>query len=413
MGIVPEKAPIARGRATHNGSRSSNDSRWAEQLLGASAIAVAGNDMGRIQHLMWVLNDLAYLSGDTNQRLAGYGLKALFCRVAGSGELPSSYSLPNSSFIPSDPRSLHRAFLRFYDASPWHHMVYSVANWAILDACEGHTKIHVVDIGVSQGTQWPTFIEALATRPSGPPTLMRLTTVEDLSSIVSGKFQIGSSTEFVGRLQPFATKMGLKLELHTVSVPLDSLKREHLGLKEDELLIICAQFRLHQLQESEDSIRTNVVPVSPRDAFLKFLHDLNPHLFVMSENDVDHCSPDFLTRFEKVVDFQWRFLDSTNASFKGRECEERQIIENQAAMALHNNVACEGTSRIERNESHWAWRSRTRKAGFLPQPPKEEIVENAKSLLKKYDAHWDMEGDEACIVLRWKRQPTTFCSLWK
>jgi len=40
----------------------------------------------------------------------------------------------------------------------------------------GEDRVHVVDLDILQGYQWPAFLQALAARPGGPPTL-RLTGV--------------------------------------------------------------------------------------------------------------------------------------------------------------------------------------------------------------------------------------------
>ena len=43
---------------------------------------------------MWVLNNLASSTGDTNQRLAAHVLEALYCRNAGGKEAAATYVRP-------------------------------------------------------------------------------------------------------------------------------------------------------------------------------------------------------------------------------------------------------------------------------------------------------------------------------
>lgn len=296
-------------------------------------------------------------------------------------------------------------------------MAYTVANSVMIDNFEGEDKIHVIDIGVSQGTQWPTFIEALATRASGPP-LLRLTVVKDDEGIGSPSVSQGhSSTDFVVQLERFAKLMGIKIELHTVVSSLGDLTRHKLALKEGEALAICAQFRLHRLPEAMGQGEHDDVSLepalSPRDKFLQFMHELRPKVVILSENDTDHLDSDFVRRFRPTVEYFWKFLDSTSYSFHGKQSQERQIIECEAAMAMVNNVACEGPQRIERNETHRGWIQRMERAGFVPLLPREEILENIKTLVRKYDSNWEFGTDMNCVVLLWKQQPVTFCSVWK
>ncbi|KAJ7525782.1 hypothetical protein O6H91_17G066300 [Diphasiastrum complanatum] len=394
------------------------ESRWAEQLLSSCASAIASRNIVRTQHLMWVLNDLASLAGDANQRLAAYGLKALFSRITGSASAYHQRNPPSSL----GPRAVNRALLKFHDVNPWHQLVYTVTNGVLLESFEGRNHIHVVDIGISQGTQWPTFIEALATRASGAPELLRLTMVDDpVGTPFKSTPQSGTdpSIEFKTRLDRFAKVVGLNMELRILTIPLEDVTRETLALKSDEALGLCAQFRLHRLNENtadfgnEDGSCASAKSFSLRDKFLKFLRDLQPHVMILNENDVDHLATDFLARFQKVTDYHWKFLDSMSTSFKGRDCEERQIIEYELAMSMLNNIACEGSLRIERNDTHTGWTVRMQKAGFSSDLPTDNIMENVRVLLRKYDSNWDFVIDENCVVLLWKQQPVSFCSVWR
>ncbi|CAN1128285.1 hypothetical protein LINPERHAP2_LOCUS4541 [Linum perenne] len=45
---------------------------------------------------------------------------------------------------------------------------------------------------------------------------------------------------------------------------------------------------------------------------------------------------DYLSGFSWRVEYLWRFLDSTSSAFKGRESEERRMMEGEAAKALTN-----------------------------------------------------------------------------
>ncbi|MCI65507.1 DELLA protein GAI1-like, partial [Trifolium medium] len=45
------------------------------------------------------------------------------------------------------------------------------ANQAIFEAFEAEERVHVIDLDILQGYQWPAFMQALAARSGGAPFL--------------------------------------------------------------------------------------------------------------------------------------------------------------------------------------------------------------------------------------------------
>ncbi|CAL1354383.1 unnamed protein product [Linum trigynum] len=64
---------------------------------------------------------------------------------------------------------------------------------------------------------------------------------------------------------------------------------------------------------------------------------------------------DFPTGFSRRVEYMWRFLDSMSSAFKGRENEERRMMEGEAARALVRGR--DGEMKNERKEK-WCERMR-------------------------------------------------------
>ena len=107
------------------------------------------------------------------------------------------------------------------------------------------------------------------------------------------------------------------------------------------------------------------------------------------------------------------FLDSTAAAFKGRDADERRVMEAEAGTALaatsRRGAAVDG--------GRDAWRARLAAAGLEEAAFGGEAVETAKALLRKYDGGWELvppsPSSGAAVGLRWKGQPVSFCSLWR
>lgn len=154
------------------------ESRWIEQLLNLCAAAITNSDIWRTQHLMWLLNDLASFTGDANQRLAAHGLKALCCRNTGGKEAAATYARPlHHQEETLGPEAIHGALVSYHERCPWHQITYTVSNQTLLEVFEGKTHLHIIDIGVIKGFQWPLFIDALVRRAGGPPASLRITTI--------------------------------------------------------------------------------------------------------------------------------------------------------------------------------------------------------------------------------------------
>ncbi|KAK4267206.1 hypothetical protein QN277_024019 [Acacia crassicarpa] len=414
---IKKSAGNKKGSAKTNGNNCNNgnskEGRWAEQLLNPCALALATGNSTRVQHLLYVIHELASPSGDANHRLAAHGLRALTQQLSSSTSFSSTTASSSGlfTFASADPGFLKRSLLKFNEVSPWFAFPNNIANSSIMQILaeepNSSQTLHVIDIGVSHGIQWPTFLEALARRPGGPPPLVRLTVVTapaEIDQNMETPFAVGPPGDnFYSRLLGFAKPMEINLQINRLdNHPLQNLNAQILNVSPDETLIVCAQFRLHHLNH-------NNTP-DERSEFLKILWSMKPKGVILSENNMDCCCNscgNFADAFERRVEFFWKFLDSISSAFKGRESEERRLMEGEAAKAL--------TNQREMNEGKEKWCDRMREAGFLGEKFGEEAIDGGRALLRKYDNNWEMKVEEnhTSVGLWWKGQPVSFCTLWK
>jgi hypothetical protein len=185
-----------------------------------------------------------------------------------------------------------------------------------------------------------------------------------------------------------------------------------------QILAVVCQCRLHRLMEVvPERVSSNarmVAPgLSPRDEFMEFIFRLNPHVFILSDNNSDHCAQDFLARFQSVAAFWWNFYESLDMGYNGRDAEERQIIEFEAGSLMLNQVACEGIARIERNDTYRNWARRVRRAGFVAKDLSDDTRKACQTLVQNHSEFWDVTFDEPNMVgLRWRKHDATFTSVW-
>ncbi|KAI6671733.1 hypothetical protein NL676_006618 [Syzygium grande] len=398
-----KRSAVSSGNSGNSGNK---EGRWAEQLLNPCAAAIAANNLPRVQHLLYVLHELASPTGDPNHRLASHGLRALTYHLSSCTSLPSSAPF---TFSTAELRFFQKSILRFNECSPWFAFPSNIVNSSILQVLseepDKSRNLHILDIGVSHGAQWPTLLDGLSRRPGGPPLLVRLTVISPTGD--GGDSDTPFSMAPPGHdvsplLLGFAKTLNINLQINRLgNLPLQGLNPQSIDAAPDETLIVSAQFRLHHLSHSD------------RTEFLKSLRALSPKGVILSENNTDcACSGcvDFATGFSRRIEYLWRFLDSTSAAFKGRESEERRMMEGEAARVL--------TSAAEMNEGRERWCERMREAGFTGEGLGEDTIDGGRALLRKHDGNWEMKVEEdggchCCVSLGWKGQPVSFCSLWK
>lgn len=410
---VTTRKTAGHKKATHKstGNNGNNrEGRWAEQLLNPCAAAITAGNLNRVQHLFYVLQELSSINGDANHRLAARGLQALTHYLS----TPCSTSLISASagittFTSTNPKFFNNSLINFNDISPWFRIPNSIANSSILQILLKHDSsrnLHILDIGVSHGVQWPTLLEELTHRPGGPPPLVRLTVITPTMENDQQRhnpFVVGpGGYNFTVQLLAFAKEININLQINRLeNYPLQNLDSQLINSSPDEILVICAQFRLHNLKHQNPDERTEL---------LRILKSLEPKGLVLSENNMDcscnSCS-NFATGFGRRVEYLWKFLDSTSVAYKGRESERRRMMEGEAAKAL--------TNMGEMNERKEKWCERMRTVGFAWEMFGANVIDRARALLKKYDNNWEMRVDaqDGCVDLWWKGEPVSFCSLWK
>ncbi|MCO5547576.1 hypothetical protein L7F22_001027 [Adiantum nelumboides] len=189
-------------------------SDWAQNLLTECANAISQHDFMRAQHLLWVLNEVSSPYGSHEQRLAYYFMKALLCKMSRTG--PRTHlSLCAAAERTSSFDSMRKTMLKFQEASPWVTFGHVAANGAMMEALEGESSVHIIDLSSTFCTQWPTLLEALATRAEGAPSV-RLTTVV-FNEDTEGASTINKVMKEVGaRLEKFARLMGVPFQFNLV-----------------------------------------------------------------------------------------------------------------------------------------------------------------------------------------------------
>ncbi|KAG2239394.1 hypothetical protein Bca52824_091825 [Brassica carinata] len=286
------------------------------------------------------------LLGDTEQKLAYYFLQALFNRMTGSGErcyrtmVTAASTEKTCSF-----ESTRKTVLKFQEVSPWATFGHVAANGAILEAVDGEAKIHIVDISSTFCTQWPTLLEALATRSDDTPHL-RLTTVVVANKHVNDQTATHRMMKEIGsRMEKFARLMELRPRIVTIVEEEADLVGEEEGFDDE------------------------------------FLRSFGECL-----------------RWFRFVSSRWKRVSQD---------EQREVDAGaRGGCAIVDLVACEHSESTERRETARKWSSRMRNGGFGAVGYSDEVADDVRALLRRYKEDGEnpskilLTGEDAISDLR-------------
>ncbi|XVF15422.1 hypothetical protein REPUB_Repub09cG0151700 [Reevesia pubescens] len=387
--------------------------KWANDILLETATAIADRNSGHVQQLMWMLNELSSPYGDTDQKLGSYFLQALFSRMTDSGErcyrTLASVSDKTSSF-----ESTRKMVLKFQEVSPWTTFGHVACNGAIMEAFEGETKLHIIDISNTYCTQWPTLLEALATRTDETPHL-RLTTIVaskhgGVSGASGGLAAVQKVMKEIGnRMEKFARLMGVPFKFNVIhhAGDLCDLDFSVLDIKEDEALAINCVGTLHSITAIDNR----------RDMMISSFRRLQPRIITVVEEeadlDVGVDGLEFVKGFQECLRWFRVYFEALDESF-ARTSNERLMLERAGGRAIVDLVACPPSESIERRELATRWSRRFHASGFSPVVLSDEVCDDVRALLRRYKEGWSMtQCPDPGIFLSWKDQPVVWASAWR
>jgi hypothetical protein len=386
--------------------------KWVTDILLESAHAIADKNSARLQQLMWMLNELGSPYGDTEQKLASYFLQALFSRMNDSGER-CYRTLASASEKTCSFESTRKMVLKFQEVSPWTTFGHVSCNGAIMEAFEGESKLHIIDISNTYCTQWPTLLEALATRTDETPHLKLTTVVASKSSgnnigltSTGGLASVHKVMKEIGnRMEKFARLMGVPFKFNVIhhAGDLCDLNLAELDVKDDEALAINCVGALH-----------SITPASRRrDYVISSFRTLQPRIITVVEEEADLDGLDFVKGFQECLRWFRVYFESLDESFP-RTSNEQLMLERAAGRAIVDLVACPPSDSIERRETATRWSGRLHSCGFSPIIFSDEVCDDVRALLRRYKEGWSMtQCGDAGIFLCWKEQPVVWASAWR
>ncbi|KAF4348986.1 hypothetical protein G4B88_025286 [Cannabis sativa] len=329
-----EEAAAAIMEAAEQENRATSEEGEADemrlvQLLIACAEAVACRDKSHASVLLSELRANALVFGSSFQRVASCFVQGLADRLAMVHPLGAKRK---------------KALRLVYEISPHIKFGHFVANASILEAFEGESYVHVVDLGMTlglaHGEQWRALIQSLAQRAKTHqlPKRLRITAV----GLCVERFQIIGD-----ELELFANSLNLNLEFTVVKSNLENLTSKDIKTSKDEVIAVNSVLQLHcVVKESRGAL----------NSVLQTIHELNPKVLVLVEQDSSHNGPFFLGRFMEALHYYSAIFDSLDAMLPKYDTRRAKIEQFYFAEEIKNIISCEGPARVERHERVDQWR---------------------------------------------------------
>ncbi|KAI4364490.1 hypothetical protein MLD38_020573 [Melastoma candidum] len=259
-------------------------------------------------------------------------------------------------------------------------------------------KVHVIDLGIRNGSQWVILMQALAARQENPVELLKITAI--------GTFSPELIEETGKRLEEFAKDLKLPFSCNTITVSdMMDLREDHIGLQDDETVIVYSQFLLRSMIPHPDRL----------ESIMSVIKQINPIMMVVAEIDANLNSPVFVTRFIDALLYYSAFFDSFEDCMK-RDDENRKFTECVLfAKAIRTIVAAKGEERSQRHVKLNVWRAffhRYRMAEVdlgISSTSQVALAKNSLPCAKSCTV--EMNGKS--LVIGWKDTPICFLSAWK
>ncbi|KAK9221182.1 hypothetical protein WN944_009608 [Citrus x changshan-huyou] len=395
-------------------------------LLLSCANHVANGSLENANLALDQISQLASPDGDTMQRIAAYFTEALAQRILKSW--PGLHKALNSTRISSVSEEMLVRKL-FFDMFPFLKVAFVLTNQAIIEAMEGEKVVHVIDLNAAEPAQWIALIQALSTRPEGPPHL-RITGIHPQKEVLD---------QMAHRLTEEAEKLDIPFQFNSVVSKLENLDFDKLRVKTGEALAISSVLQLHSLlaaddyaslialknsllangygySQSPDSVSSS--PLSPNasakmDSFLNSLWGLSPKVMVVTEQDSNHNG---LTLMERLLEALYSYaalFDCLESSVSRTSMERLKVEKMLFGEEIKNIIACEGFERKERHEKLEKWIQRFDLACFGNVPLSYCGMLQARRLLQSYNCDgYRIAEDNRCVLICWHDRPLFSVSAW-
>ncbi|WCJ38299.1 GRAS family transcription factor [Euphorbia peplus] len=354
-------------------------------LLLECAVTISVDNLGEAHRMLLELTQMASPYGPScAERVVAYFAKAMSSRVINSW-LGICAPLINH-------KNIHSAFQLFNNISPFIKFAHFTSNQAILEAFQRRDRVHIIDLDIMQGLQWPALFHILATRIEGPPHVRMTGMGASMEVLVeTGK-----------QLSIFAKRLGMTFEFHPIAKKFGEIEVNILQLKRGETLAV------HWLQHSMYDA------TGPDWKTMRLLEQLAPRVLTIVEQEIFHGGS-FLDRFVASLHYYSTMFDSVGA-YLAHDDTSRHNVEHSLLYREINNVLAIGGPARSGEDKFRNWRSELGGASssFMAVPMSGNSMAQAQLILNMFPPHhgYSLVQGDGTLKLGWKDTSLFSASAW-
>ncbi|KAL3502396.1 hypothetical protein ACH5RR_036845 [Cinchona calisaya] len=382
-------AAAASAASLGAGDTESNGLRLLGLLL-QCAECVAMDNLNDAGNLLPEIAELSSPFGSSAERVAAYFADALSARIV-SSYLGTYAPLAIKSLTKSHSQKLFNALQSYNSISPLIKFSHFTANQAIFQALHGEDHVHVIDLDIMQGLQWPGLFHILASRPRKIKSLK-----------ITG---LGSSIELLEstgrRLSEFAASLGLPFEFNPVEGKIGNVKdlAQIAAVSGEGIVIHWMHHCLYDITGSDFGT-------------LRLLTLLRPKLITIVEQDLSHGGS-FLGRFVEALHYYSALFDALGDGL-GADSVERHMVEQQLFGCEIRNILAVGGPKRTGEVKVERWGDELRRIGFRPVTLAGSPAAQASLLLGMFPwKGYTLVEETGCLKLGWKDLSLLTASAWQ
>ncbi|KAI3935605.1 hypothetical protein MKW92_018852 [Papaver armeniacum] len=364
-------------------------------LLLKCAESISMDNLDEASDLLPEISQLSSPFGTSPERVASYFGQALQSRII---------SCCIGTYLPLDSdktlnlnqsQKICNALQSYNSISPLIKFSHFTANQAIFQALEGEDRIHIIDLDIMQGLQWPGLFHILASRSKKKIRSMRIT------GIGSSMLMLQATGK---RLSDFACSLGLPFEFNPL---------------EGKVSSITDLSRLGPRQGGETTIvhwmHHCLYDVTGSDlGTLSLLKILRPKLITIVEQDLSHGG-NFLGRFVEALHYYSALFDALGDGLSGDSIDRHQVEQQLFGVEIRNIVAVGGPKRTGEVKVD-RWGDELRRIGFRSVSLGGNPAAQANLLLGMFPwkGYTLVEDEETgSLKLGWKDLSLLTASAWQ
>ncbi|XP_047948144.1 scarecrow-like protein 23 [Salvia hispanica] len=405
----PPPAPLKRPCSSSNNNNNNNNDEKNEKgendlfapapdpdssglrllgLLLQCAECVAVDNLDDAGQLLPEIAELSSPFGSSAQRVGAYFSDALSARIISS--FLGTYS-PLHPPSKSHHRNLLNALQIFNSITPLIKFSHFTANQAIQLAVDGADHVHVIDLDIMQGLQWPGLFHILASKAKKIKSF-RITGLGPSAELLSSTGR---------RLGEFAAALNIPFQFQPLEGKIGNIKDlSQLDIKLGETVIV------HWMHHCLYDVTGSDVGA------LQLLTMIRPKLITVVEQDLSHGGS-FLGRFVEALHYYSALFDALGDGLEAESVERHTAEQQLLGCEIRNIVAVGGPKRtgevkVER------WGDELVRVGFRPVSLAGNPAAQANLLLGMFPWQgYTMMEENGCLKLGWKDLSLLTASAWQ